>query len=675
MSKTIQIRVVAGIAICLLASSAEAQYNGGAGDPNDPYQIATAEDLILLGESPNDYDKHFILTADIDLDPNLPGRRIFDRAVIAPDTNDADDHDFQGTPFTGVFDGNGHTISRLTITGNSYLGLFGQTGSGANVSNLGLEAVNVNGIGDNVAGLVGSNGEIFGIRGGSITASYSTGAVSSGDTVGGLVGENYEGTITASYSTCSVSATRHAGGLVGTNWGGRITTCYSTGAVPANILGLGGLVGLSINSHIASCFWDMETSGQPRGLTTAEMQSARTFLDAGWDFIGETDNGTDDIWSILEGQDYPRLWWENAPGEPGVYPLYVDDDAPDDPGPGDPQVSDPRENGSHAHPFDSIQEAIDVASDYLTVQVQPGLYLIPENPDAIGIFGKNITLRSSDPTDWDTVNNTVIRGIIQFDGTEDPNCKLIGFRIHDPYYGAIYGNNTHATISHCVISGNGPCGATVIKDCDGTISNCLITDNTTFFYCGVFPVVSGCNGLIRNCTIANNISGVSVGTATIENCIIYHNAGHQLGVDVGETLSVSYSNIQGGLDAIVRDGDVVWGPGSINMDPYFVGLGTWWEDPPELTEGDYHLSSRGWHWNTEGKSWTWDETMTSPCVDAGDPDSPLGEELLSVPRDPNNEYGENLRINMGAYGGTAQASMGPLGWLGQENEYPISNKE
>jgi hypothetical protein len=40
------------------------------------------------------------------------------------------------------------------------------------------------------------------------------------------------------------------------------------------------------------------------------MQTASTFLDVGWDFIDETVNGTEDIWWILEGQDYPRLWWE-----------------------------------------------------------------------------------------------------------------------------------------------------------------------------------------------------------------------------------------------------------------------------------------------------------------------------------------------------------------------------
>ena len=44
--------------------------------------------------------------------------------------------------------------------------------------------------------------------------------------------------------------------------------------------------------------------------TTAEMQTASTFLDAGWDFVDETTNGTEDIWWILEGKNYPRLWWE-----------------------------------------------------------------------------------------------------------------------------------------------------------------------------------------------------------------------------------------------------------------------------------------------------------------------------------------------------------------------------
>ncbi len=46
------------------------------------------------------------------------------------------------------------------------------------------------------------------------------------------------------------------------------------------------------------------------GLTTVQMQNLSTFLAAGWDFAGETANGENDTWWIIEGQDYPRLWWE-----------------------------------------------------------------------------------------------------------------------------------------------------------------------------------------------------------------------------------------------------------------------------------------------------------------------------------------------------------------------------
>lgn len=92
---------------------------------------------MLLGESPEDYDKYFILTADIDLDPNLPDRKAFDRAIIAPDTND-DEYGFQGIPFAGIFDGNGHIISHLNIEGGNNLGLFGRLESGAEIKNLGL---------------------------------------------------------------------------------------------------------------------------------------------------------------------------------------------------------------------------------------------------------------------------------------------------------------------------------------------------------------------------------------------------------------------------------------------------------------------------------------------------------------------------------------------------------
>jgi hypothetical protein len=320
------------------------KYSGGTGEPNDPYQIATAADLIALGETPEDYDKHFILTDDIDLDPNVPDSRVFDRAVIAPDMNEIED-DFQGTPFTGVFDGNEHTISCLSIEGSSYLGLFGRSGSPATISNLGMEAVDVSGTGDYVGALVGANRE------GSITNCYSTGTVSGDWEAGGLVGSNREGSITNCYSTGTVNGNWYVGGLVGLNgFSGSVTNCYSTGTVDGTGNRAGGLVGLNYGDitncysagtvdgddyvgglvgenveyggiswgSITSCFWDVETSGQTTsdggtGKTTAEMQTAATFIAEGWDFVGETVNGAEDIWWIDEGKDYPRLRWELTP--------------------------------------------------------------------------------------------------------------------------------------------------------------------------------------------------------------------------------------------------------------------------------------------------------------------------------------------------------------------------
>ncbi len=334
----------------------EPKYSGGTGEPNNPYQIATAEDLMLLGNSPDDYDKHFVLTADIDLDPNLPGRKVFDRAVIAPDMNDVS-MEFDGIPFTGVFDGNGRVISYLTIAGESYLGLFGQLGLGAMVSNLGLEVADVNGTGIFIGGLVGWNaygsisasystgmitGDSYYVGGlvgmnenGNIAASYSTGAATGFGYVGGLVGSNEYGSIITSYSTGHVTGVTYIGGLVGWNGyggiaasystgtatgfeyvgglvgnsGGSITTSYSTGVVSGGY-NVGGLVGGGWLSATTASFWNVETSGQTTsdggmGLATDEMQDISTYLNSGWDFVDEILNGTCDYWKITPGE-YPR---------------------------------------------------------------------------------------------------------------------------------------------------------------------------------------------------------------------------------------------------------------------------------------------------------------------------------------------------------------------------------
>jgi hypothetical protein len=280
------------------------KYGGGKGEPNDPYLIYTAEHLNELGAERDDYDKHFKLMADIDFSGYL-----HERAVIAPDMIDSG-LQHEGKPFTGVLDGNGHIISNLTIEGHSFLGLFGYLDGDAIISNLSIEAADVNGISDFVGSLAGFNY-------GSIIGCCCTGDVSGNDRVGGLMGDNsIAGNITNCYSTVTVNGNEKVGGLVGYTKG-NVTMCYSTGMVISEGQNAGGLVG-DRHLHygiVTDCFWDIQTSSQATsaggtGKTTAEMQTADTFLEAGWDFVDENDNGNEDIWWILEGQDYPKLWLE-----------------------------------------------------------------------------------------------------------------------------------------------------------------------------------------------------------------------------------------------------------------------------------------------------------------------------------------------------------------------------
>jgi hypothetical protein len=135
------------------------------------------------------------------------------------------------------------------------------------------------------------------------------------------MGYNYGGSIITSYSTVVVSGIESVGGLVGSN-GGEVMECYSAGSVSGKDF-IGGLIGQSVHGwyvdgSATASFWDVDTSGLPTsdggiGKTTAKMQTANTYLEAGWDFVDETANGTEDIWWIDEGNDYPRLWWELIP--------------------------------------------------------------------------------------------------------------------------------------------------------------------------------------------------------------------------------------------------------------------------------------------------------------------------------------------------------------------------
>jgi len=232
--------------------------------------------------------------------------------------------------------------SQASISGQSEVGgLVGYNGEGTITDcSSTIDITGKNGIG----GLVGVNsgliencyshgsleaqkeiGGLIGVNDGIIRSSYSDISIEGGIIVGGLVGENYSGEIINCYARGDITGNSFVGGLVGSNTvtksghiiivrSGTVQNCYST-AVVSGDWDTGGFVGRNEEDGISNSFWDIETSRLTtsyggEGKTTVEMQTISTFLGAGWDFVDETANGTGDIWWILEGQDYPRLWWE-----------------------------------------------------------------------------------------------------------------------------------------------------------------------------------------------------------------------------------------------------------------------------------------------------------------------------------------------------------------------------
>ena len=262
------------------------------------YQISSVAELQTLCNTPGDYSKMFILTADLDCSG----------AALTPIGNIS-------TPFTGVFDGNSHVISNLTITASAQddIGLFGFVGSGAQILNLGVEDVNMTG-NRYVGGLVGR------LISSTVTSCYSTGSVNGTDNVGGLLGRSASSTVTSCYSTGSVigAGSSYAGGLVGYNYSGWITSCYSTGSVTGAVSYVGGLLGRNNFATVIGCFWDIQTSGKTEGVGTGsstgvtgkftpEMKMLSAFISADWDFTN--------TWAICEGTNYPRLQWQIPAGD------------------------------------------------------------------------------------------------------------------------------------------------------------------------------------------------------------------------------------------------------------------------------------------------------------------------------------------------------------------------
>ncbi len=357
--------IVLTLTLCSLARAVD--FAGGTGEPNDPYQIATAAQLIGMGSDPNLTSKCFKLTADIDLAGTTRAQPLI-------------------TSFTGTLDGNGHTIRNLRITGVGAQGLFAYLRAEVRVSNLhlldvdilstnyagGLAAENagtvvncsitgfVAAMGHDVGGLIGRNqgtitacrsaadvmgtspvgglvgnnmgfvsqcsstgqvvgeyrvGGLLGRNMGFTSKSCSSAVVTGSDEVGGLAGDSYGGAVD-SYALGAVAGSSNVGGLIGANYG-RLVSCYATASVSSQTTSVGFLVGRNSpasGSNVTNCYFagPSHPSGPAStlagtGLSAEQMKQRASYV--GWDFWGTEADGAADIW-FLPADAAPALAWQ-----------------------------------------------------------------------------------------------------------------------------------------------------------------------------------------------------------------------------------------------------------------------------------------------------------------------------------------------------------------------------
>ncbi|MFO7992282.1 MAG: GLUG motif-containing protein [Thermoplasmata archaeon] len=207
--------------------SSISSFSGGNGTEGNPYLISNVTQLQNMTAN---VTAHYELANDIDASNTTEWNG---GAGFKPVGNNTE-------YFTGSFDGQNYTITDLYINRSSvnYVGLFGYTDAGAEVSDVGLVDANITGS-SSVGGLVGING-----YDGTVNNSYATGDVNgtNGD-VGGLVGTN-SGTVNNSYAGGNVSGGGTIGGLVGRNgYDSMVNNSYATGDVNGTSWDTGGLVG------------------------------------------------------------------------------------------------------------------------------------------------------------------------------------------------------------------------------------------------------------------------------------------------------------------------------------------------------------------------------------------------------------------------------------------------
>jgi predicted outer membrane repeat protein len=248
------------------------------------------------------------------------------------------------------------------------------------------------------------------------------------------------------------------------------------------------------------------------------------------------------------------------------------------------------------------------------------------------------------------------------------------------YGGAVENAESLLTLDQCVLSGNTAVQGGAVyafrstaprtaSTCVASLTRCLVTGNrasSSGALCSnkVEFAILGCTFADNQASIADTLGwsplrpGEAFYRLRMENCIVWDRSGSIAPSTDGYRSPPAYEERQPDVTVRYCDMEAAWpGEGNIATNPCFAAPGHWVDAAnPKITvyashanaawvEGDYHLKSQAGRWDPNTQSWVLDE-VTSPCIDAGDPNSSVGEEP-----EPNGG-----RVNMGAYGGTAEAS-------------------
>jgi parallel beta-helix repeat protein len=393
-----------------------------------------------------------------------------------------------------------------------------------------------------------------------------------------------------------------------------------------------------------------------------------------------------------DGDAYPNVveyeLYSTDPTMPAVT-YYVDAARPDDSGDG----------LSWETARKTIQSAIDQAADSDRVRVAPGIY-----DERINTRGNQIVIAGLDENDPNTIAQTVITQRLTIGQNEGSGFVVAGLMITGDVESGLVCSNSSPTIRNCVFTGDGSwnSGGVWLENAAPTISHCTISGICgdwweAGIYCRASTVVfRNCiiagniaerpyegrtyalrieqsDVLIDRCTVADNgnpdeVSALDSAVCCVEsrlqvtNSILWNNLPRQI-TSSESTVSVAYSDIKDGNEPVEG---LVRGPGNIAIDPCFVALGAWDArlgpgDDAHWTQGDYHLRSTGWQDDLSFSPGARDVHI-SRCIDAGNPAEALGDEPARAPTEPSREWGANVRLDMGAYGGTTEASAAPPGW-------------